>query len=224
MAKLVLVRHGESTANAENIYTGWTDVDLTDRGVAQARQVGKLLAGIDFMPTAVHTSVLLRAIKTANIICEARHWLYLPIYKSWRLNERHYGALRGHNKDDSRTKYGAKQVALWRRSYTAVPPLLATRDRDRRYALLDPQDIPLGESLQMASRRALPYYLDHVVPELRQGRDQMIVAHGSTLRALIKYLEAIPDDQIDGVEVGNGEPLVYDYDRQLNLRSKEILN
>ncbi|MFD1465349.1 2,3-diphosphoglycerate-dependent phosphoglycerate mutase [Lapidilactobacillus mulanensis] len=224
MAKLVLVRHGESTANAENIYTGWTDVDLTTRGIQQAHEVARLLQGIIFYPTAVHTSVLIRAIKTANIICEDLNWLYLPITKTWRLNERHYGALRGHNKDDSRKEYGEHQVALWRRSFTAIPPLLAKRDHDRRYANIDPFCVPLGESLAMASKRVLPYFQDKIAPALLDGHDQLVVAHGSTLRALIKYLEAIPDDQIDGVEVENGQPIVYEYDEHLKLLRKDILS
>lgn len=223
MVKLVLVRHGESTANADNEYTGWNDVDLTERGVSQAHEAAQLLAKIDFQPTAVHTSVLIRAIKTANIICDDLNWLYLPIYKTWRLNERHYGALRGHNKDDSRQEYGKHQVALWRRSYTAVPPALPQPDHDRRYAHLDPRSVPLAESLAMASKRVMPYFQDQIAPELLNGHDQLIVAHGSTLRALLKYLEAIADDQIDGVEVDNGEPIVYEYDEHLKIINKTIL-
>lgn len=223
MVKLVLVRHGESTANADNEYTGWNDVDLTKRGVNQAHEAAQLLANIDFQPTAVHTSVLIRAIKTANIICDDLNWLYLPIYKTWRLNERHYGALRGHNKDDSRQEYGKHQVALWRRSYTAIPPALPQPDHDRRYAHLDPRSVPLAESLAMASKRVMPYFQDQIAPELLNGHDQLIVAHGSTLRALLKYLEAIADDQIDGVEVDNGEPIVYEYDEHLKIINKTIL-
>lgn len=224
MTKLVLVRHGESTANADNTYTGWNDVDLTVNGVSQAHNAARLLSQIDFQPTAVHTSVLIRAIKTANIICDDLNWLYLPIYKTWRLNERHYGALRGHNKDESRQQYGAHQVALWRRSYTAVPPKLPQPDHDRRYANLDQNFIPLAESLEMASERVMPYFQDAIAPELVDGHDQLIVAHGSTLRALLKYLEAIPDDKIDGVEVDNGEPIVYEYDAKLTIIKKTILN
>ncbi|WP_125767537.1 2,3-bisphosphoglycerate-dependent phosphoglycerate mutase [Lapidilactobacillus wuchangensis] len=223
MVKLVLIRHGESTANADNIYTGWTDVDLTRLGVKQAHHSAKMLADLNFHPQAVHTSVLIRAIKTANIICEDRDWLYLPIYKSWRLNERHYGALRGHNKDQTRREFGKKQVALWRRDYWTMPPLLTEPDHDRRYANLDSRSMPLGESLAMASRRVIPYYVDQIAPELIAGHDQLVVAHGSTLRVMIKYLEQITDRDLDGVEVANGEPIVYELNQHLDILTETVL-
>lgn len=223
MVKLVLIRHGESTANADNIYTGWSDVDLTSVGVEQAHQSATLLGRLAFQPQAVHTSVLIRAIKTANIICADRGWLYLPLYKSWRLNERHYGALRGHNKDQTRREFGVKQVAMWRRDYRTVPPLLSHPDDDRRYAALDPKSLPLGESLAMASDRVLPYFQDQIAPALRQGADQLVVAHGSTLRVLIKYLEGISDEQLNGIEVANGEPIIYELDQQLAIQTKMVL-
>jgi phosphoglycerate mutase, BPG-dependent, family 1 len=223
LVKLVLIRHGESTANADNIYTGWTDVDLTQLGIKQAHDSAEQLTDLDFHPQAVHTSVLIRAIKTANIICADRDWLDLPMYKSWRLNERHYGALRGHNKNQTRREFGKKQVALWRRDYWTVPPLLTEPDHDRRYANLDPRSLPLGESLAMASQRVLPYYVDRIAPELLLGHDQLVVAHGSTLRVLIKYLERITERGLDGVEVANGEPIVYDLDARLNILTKTVL-
>lgn len=220
MAKLVLIRHGESTANRDNVYTGWSDVPLTERGIQQAHEAGKLLAkaGINF--TAVHTSMLQRAIVTANIVVDELGQSWLPITKTWRLNERHYGALRGQNKDVTRQIYGKHQVALWRRSFDAVPPLLNQADHDRRYRMYGILHESLGESLHMAYDRLLPYWVDQIAPRLIQGENQLVVAHGSSLRALIKYLEQISDQGIDGVEVENGEPIVYEMDHHLNIVQK----
>jgi len=222
MTELVIVRHGESTANRDNTYTGWSDVPLTAVGVAQARQAGQALrtAGIQF--GAVHTSVLKRAVVTANIILDEINQLWLPEYKSWRLNERHYGALRGQNKDVTRQLYGKAQVQQWRRSFYTVPPLLDETDlsHDRRYTKYGPNVEPRGESLKMAYDRIMPYWIDVVAPALLAGHNQLIVAHGSTLRALIKYLEHISDTGIDGVEVANGVPICYQLDAQLNIISK----
>ncbi|MFD1411394.1 2,3-bisphosphoglycerate-dependent phosphoglycerate mutase [Lapidilactobacillus gannanensis] len=223
MVKLVLIRHGESTANADDIYTGWTDVDLTPLGIQQAHHSAQMLANLAFYPQAVHTSVLKRAIKTANIICEDRGWLYLPIYKNWRLNERHYGALRGHNKEQTRREFGKKQVAMWRRDYWTVPPLLSEIDHNRCYADIDQRSVPLGESLAMASQRVIPYYVDQIAPELICSHDQLVVAHGSTLRVLIKYLEQITAHGLDGVEVANGEPIVYELNQHLDILTKTVL-
>ncbi|MFD1318453.1 2,3-bisphosphoglycerate-dependent phosphoglycerate mutase [Loigolactobacillus zhaoyuanensis] len=223
MARLVLLRHGESTANRDNIYTGWSDVPLTAAGIAEAQRAGQRLAklGLDF--TAVHTSVLQRAILTADIVMTQLDIAAVPLYKTWRLNERHYGALRGQNKDLTRQEYGAQQVALWRRSYTTVPPKLAQPDYDRRYTRYGYRFEPLAESLAMALARVVPYWLDHIGPELINGHDQLVVAHGSTIRALIKYLEDISDTGIDGVEVANGEPIVYDLDAKLRIKQKRII-
>lgn len=223
MVQLVLVRHGESTANFDNTYTGWSDVELTDHGREQAHTAGRLIAAshIDF--DAVHTSMLRRAIMTAYIIQDELHANWLPITKSWRLNERHYGALRGLNKDKTRTLFGPQQVAQWRRSYTAEPPHLARAHHQRRYATWPTSIIPTGESLADASARLLPYWNDHVVPALRADHNQLIVAHGSTLRALIKHLEGIADADIDGVEVGNAAPIVYTLDERLAIADKTIL-
>ncbi|MFC6164430.1 2,3-diphosphoglycerate-dependent phosphoglycerate mutase [Lactiplantibacillus dongliensis] len=222
MTELVIVRHGESTANRDNTYTGWSDVPLTDVGVGQAHHAGKRLreAGIQF--GAVHTSVLKRAVVTANIILDEIDQLWLPEYKTWRLNERHYGALRGQNKDETRQIYGKAQVQQWRRSFYTVPPLLAPTDlsHDRRYMKYGPNVEPRGESLKMAYDRIMPYWIDVIAPRLLAGENQLIVAHGSTLRALIKYLEHISDTGIDGVEVANGVPICYDLDDQLRIRSK----
>lgn len=215
VAKLVLVRHGESTANRDNEFTGWTDVPLTAKGKTQAHQVGQVLSRYQLTFDNVYTSYLQRAIITAYIIMDEMQQAWVPINKTWRLNERHYGALRGLNKDDAREKYGVNQVALWRRSYTAVPPLLEKVRPNRRY----PINIePRGESLKMASDRLIPYWTSEMLPQLKNGENVLMVAHGSTLRALIKYIEHISDDDIDGLEIGNGEPILYEYDTNFSER------
>lgn len=224
MAKLVLLRHGESTANYDNTYTGWSDVPLTTNGVLQAHVAGHRLRAEQLHLTAVHTSMLKRAITTAYIVQEELGELYLPITKSWRLNERHYGALRGLNKDDSRTLFGAAQVAQWRRSYIAEPPHLVQPELAAMYSKWPTSIVPGGESLADAEKRLLPYWIDVIAPHLLRGEDQLIVAHGSTLRALIKYVEGIKDADIDGVEVGNAEPIVYTFDAQLHITTKNILH
>lgn len=224
MVKLVLVRHGESVANKENTYTGWSDVPLTAQGVAQAKAAGRLLRQAKLQFSAVHTSVLIRAIKTANLVCEECAQLWLPLYKTWRLNERHYGALRGLNKDDTRKIYGKEQVALWRRSFYEVPPKLNAPDTDdRRYQRYPRSILPLAESLEMATQRLLPYWDDMIAPRLLRGENQLVVAHGSSLRALLKHIEHISDTGIDGVEVYNGEPIVYTLDQRLEVVDKRVL-
>ena len=216
MVKLVMVRHGESIANALNQYTGWNDVDLTHEGVMQAHEAAKKLKGFYF--EHVHTSVLQRAIKTAYIIQDDLDLNYVPITKTWRLNERHYGALRGLNKDDTRKEYGLEQVHLWRRSFYSVPPALSKPDPTTGpYKYFDQNMMPVAESLYEAYQRIIPYYVDHVAPGILDGKNQLIVAHRSTIRALIKYIEGISDKDIDGVEVANGTPLVYDFDDKLNI-------
>jgi len=220
MAKLVIVRHGESLANQLNTYTGWSDVPLTDKGRLEARQVGQQLQATGIQFAQVHTSLLKRAILTSYIILEEMDQLAIPMTKSWRLNERHYGALRGLNKETTRSVFGVAQVARWRRSYTAIPPLLTQVSQERRYRLVPLASRPRGESLAQATQRLLPYWQDQIVPGLRQGRDQLVVAHGSTLRALIKVIEQISDQAIDGVEVANGEALYYQFDATLQLIEK----
>lgn len=216
MVKLILVRHGESIANAENVYTGWNDVGLTPKGIEQTHQTAKQLAGIPI--EHVWTSVLKRAIVSAYMIQDDLDLNYLPITKAWQLNERHYGALRGQNKDATRREYGAKQVQIWRRSFYAFPPKLQEPDkRVGPYKWVDPKAMPYSESLYAAYLRIIPYYIDHIVPELLDGKNQLVVAHGSTIRAMIKYLEQIDDKAIDGVEVANGEPLIYEMDDSLNI-------
>ena len=222
MVKLVITRHGESQANRDNVYTGWSDVPLTAKGIRQAQMAAQRIKNLNIHFSDVHTSMLQRAITTANLICDEIDQSYLPIHKTWRLNERHYGALRGMNKDDSKQQFGVEQVAKWRRGYSEVPPQLSKRDHERRYDRLGVQ-IPLSESLKMTQERLLPYWNDVIAGQLIDGQNQLIVAHGSSLRALIKYLDQIPDDQINLVEVPNGQPIVYELDSKLNVIEKQIL-
>ena len=223
MVKLVLIRHGQSIANKEDVYTGWSDSPLTKKGISQARHAGKLLLHEKISFSDVHTSVLVRAIKTANIVLDEIGQNYLPIHKTWRLNERHYGALRGLNKNRTREIYGEEQVALWRRSFYTVPPLLEQIDHDRRYDRFPDVVVPRGESLKMAYDRIVPYWTDEIALKLLNGENQLVVAHGSTLRAMIKFIEHISDQGIDGVEVANGTPIIYELDHRLKIVEKKIL-
>ncbi|BDR57010.1 2,3-bisphosphoglycerate-dependent phosphoglycerate mutase [Xylocopilactobacillus apis] len=223
MNKLVLVRHGESTSNRDNIFTGWNDVSLTEKGIKQAVQAGNKIKDAQIEFSEIHTSLLARAIETAYIIADTIDQSYLPIYKSWRLNERHYGALRGINKNEARKLYGKDKVAQWRRSLYAIPPLLSNPTFDRRYQNV-PQDIrPRGESLEMSLKRVLIYFEDDIAPKLRQNQNILLVAHGSTIRVLIKYFDQITGDELDGVKVGNGSPIVYEFNHQLEVVDKEFL-
>lgn len=223
MATLVILRHGESVANRDNIFTGWSDVPLTAKGRQQALAAGQLVAQTGLRFGALHTSMLQRAIVTANIVLEAIDQLAIPEYKSWRLNERHYGALRGKNKAAVQAKVGERQVKIWRRSFETVPPLLDHVVQDRRYDQFGPHTEPLVESLEMAYDRLMPYWEDQIAPRLLDGHNQLVVAHGSTLRALIKYLDRVPDADISQVEVANGEPIRYDFDDRLRIKRKLIL-
>ncbi|MDO4903413.1 MAG: 2,3-diphosphoglycerate-dependent phosphoglycerate mutase [Limosilactobacillus sp.] len=222
MANLVIVRHGESQANRDNIFTGWTDVPLTDKGIQQGVAVGKELEQLGIQFSDVNTSYMSRAIKTADIILEEIDQLYIPVHKTWRLNERHYGALSGRNKDEVKAEVGAEQLHRWRRGYTEFPPELKERQHDRRYDRLGIK-MPLSESLEMTQERLLPFWEDQVAPRLLDGKDQLIVAHGSSLRALIKYLDNISDDEIDKVEVPNGKPIWYQFDEHLNVIKKTFI-
>lgn len=225
MVKLVLVRHGESVANAANVYTGWNDVPLTEKGRQQARDAGKLINKLtDFYPTHIHTSVLSRAIVTANIVADTCNFLYLPMTKTWRLNERHYGALRGLNKDISRKVFGAKQVLEWRRGFDSIPPKQGSPIIDRRYRFCDQHLMPRAESLHQTQLRLMPYYYDEIASRMMRGEDQLIVAHGSSLRALIKKIENIDDHDIVKLEVPNAQPIVYTMDERLKIIDKQILN
>lgn len=223
MVRLVLIRHGQSTANKENVYTGWSDSPLTKTGIRQAHHAGRLLRHENICFSGVHTSVLVRAIKTADIVMDEIGQNWLPVHKTWRLNERHYGALRGLNKDRTREIYGEEQVAMWRRSFYTVPPLLEHADHDRRYDRFPDVVVPRGESLKMAYDRIVPYWTDSIAPRLLEGENQLVVAHGSTLRAMIKFIEHISDQGIDGVEVANGTPIIYELDRHLRIVEKKIL-
>lgn len=223
MVKLVLLRHGESTANFTNVYTGWNDVKLTEKGIAQAKSAGKLINQIKgFAPTHIHTSVLMRAIVTANIVADICGFLYLPITKTWRLNERHYGKLRGINKDVSRQMFGEKQVLQWRRGFYSVPPK-GKPVTSRRYAYCDHRRLPQSESLYETQLRVMPYYHDQIASRLLKNEDQLIVAHGSSLRALIKKLEDINDHDIVNLEVPNAQPIIYTFDHHLQIINKKIL-
>jgi len=214
---LVLLRHGESEWNATNQFTGWVDVDLTDRGRAQARRSGELLASHGLLPDITHTSVLRRAIQTAQIALDVadRHWI--PVRRSWRLNERHYGALQGRNKKQTLERYGEEQFMLWRRSYDTPPPPLAddaewSQVGDARYADLPDELMPRTECLADVLARALPYWYDAIVPDLRAGRIVLVAAHGNSLRALVKHLDGISDTDIAGLNIPTGVPLLYTLD------------
>ncbi|TXD91619.1 2,3-diphosphoglycerate-dependent phosphoglycerate mutase [Mitsuaria sp. TWR114] len=220
MYKLVLIRHGESTWNLENRFTGWTDVDLTPTGVEQAKQAGRLLkeAGVDF--DVAHTSVLKRAIWTLWHCLDQMDRQWLPVRHSWRLNERHYGGLQGLNKADMAKQYGDEQVLVWRRSYDTPPPALEASDPrserdDIRYAGLQPSDIPLTECLKDTVARVLPYWNEQIAPAILSGQRVLIAAHGNSIRALVKYLDGIADEDIVGVNIPNGIPLVYELDKDL---------
>jgi 2,3-bisphosphoglycerate-dependent phosphoglycerate mutase len=220
MYKLVLIRHGESTWNLENRFTGWTDVELTPTGVEQAKQAGRLLkeAGYDF--DVAYTSVLKRAIWTLWHTLDQMDRTWLPVVHSWRLNERHYGALQGLNKADMAKQYGDEQVLVWRRSYDTPPPALDAHDprgqrQDVRYAKLQAEEIPLTECLKDTVARVLPVWNDAIAPAIKQGKRIVIAAHGNSIRALVKYLDGISDSDIVGVNIPNGVPLVYELDAEL---------
>ena len=220
MYKLVLIRHGESTWNKENRFTGWIDVDLTEKGVAEATLAGNLLADAGYSFDLAYTSVLKRAIRTLWHVQDAMDQMWIPVVHSWRLNERHYGALAGLNKAETAAKYGDEQVHVWRRSYDTPPPPLAAADErssynDPRYAKLKREEIPLTECLKDTVARVLPLWNESIAPAVRAGKQVLIAAHGNSLRALIKHLDSIADDEIAGLNIPNGTPLVYELDADL---------
>ncbi|MFM8928459.1 MAG: 2,3-diphosphoglycerate-dependent phosphoglycerate mutase [Betaproteobacteria bacterium] len=217
MKKLVLIRHGESTWNLENRFTGWTDVPLTPTGVAQAQQAGRLLREAGYEFDVAYTSVLKRAIWTLWHCLDAMERTWLPVQHDWRLNERHYGGLQGLNKADMARQYGDEQVLIWRRSYDVPPPSLSVDDprgqrQDPRYAGLAPEKIPLTECLKDTVARVLPCWNERIVPAIRSGQRVVLAAHGNSIRALVKHLDGIGDQEIVGVNIPNGIPLVYELD------------
>jgi 2,3-bisphosphoglycerate-dependent phosphoglycerate mutase len=220
MYKLVLIRHGESTWNLENRFTGWTDVDLTDTGIAQAKQAGRLLKAEGYEFDVAYTSVLKRAIHTLWHALDEMDRPWLPVVNSWRLNERHYGALQGLNKADMAKQYGDEQVLVWRRSYDTPPPSLEENDprgqrQDIRYAKLKPEQIPLTECLKDTVARVMPFWNESMAPAIKAGKRIVVAAHGNSIRALVKYLDNISDADIVGLNIPNGIPLVYELDAEL---------
>jgi phosphoglycerate mutase, BPG-dependent, family 1 len=220
MKRLILIRHGESDWNKQNRFTGWTDVDLSEKGENEAREAGRKMkeAGITF--DIAYSSVLKRAIKTQHLLQEETDLLWIPETHHWRLNERHYGALQGLNKAETAQKYGDEQVHIWRRSYDVAPPLLEPNDvrcasNEAKYKGIDPEIIPLGESLEVTIKRVLPFWQDYIAPSLLEGKSVLVAAHGNSLRALVKYLDNISDKDIAGLEIPTGIPLIYELDDNL---------
>lgn len=220
MYKVVLLRHGESEWNKANLFTGWTDVDLSEKGLNEANQAAVLLKEGGYHFDIAYTSVLKRAIRTLWLVLDGMDLMWIPVVRSWRLNERHYGALQGLNKAETAEKYGTEQVHQWRRSYDVPPPALELDDerypgKDARYADMAEADIPRSECLQDTVERFLPYWNETIAPTIKSGKRVIIAAHGNSLRALVKYLDNIPDDEIPGLNIPTGVPLVYELDEDL---------
>jgi 2,3-bisphosphoglycerate-dependent phosphoglycerate mutase len=228
---LVLLRHGESEWNALNLFTGWVDVDLSAKGVAEATRGGELLKAAGVLPDVVHTSLLKRAMRTANLALDSADRLWIPVRRSWRLNERHYGALQGKDKKQTLDEFGEEQFMLWRRSYDVPPPPIDpsneyAQNNDPRYARMAPEEVPLTEALALVVDRMLPYWYDAIVPDLRDHKTVLVAAHGNSLRALVKHLDDISDDDIAGLNIPTGIPLVYKLDSDLKpvVRGGEYLD
>ena len=226
--KLVLLRHGESEWNKENRFTGWTDVDINEKGVEEAHQAGKLLIAEGFTFDVAYTSVLKRAIRTLWIVMDEMDLMWIPVVRTWRLNERHYGALQGLNKAETARKHGAEKVHLWRRSYDVPPPPLSLDDPrhprfDPRYANMDPALLPATESLKITLERVIPFWCDAIVPQILVGTRVLIVAHGNSLRAMVKHLDQISDAEIPELNIPTGIPLVYELDDKLNVLGHRYL-
>jgi len=222
MSKLVMLRHGQSIWNLENKFTGWTDVDLSEQGIQEAHQAGRLLKTEGYRFDIAYTSVLKRAIRTLWITLDEMDLMWIPVYRTWRLNERHYGALQGLNKSETAEKYGEEQVKIWRRSYDVPPPGLETVDErhpchDPRYADLKPEERPDTEDLKATLARVLPYWNETILPQLKAGKKILIAAHGNSLRALVKHLDNISDEEILKLNIPTGVPLVYEFDDQFNV-------
>lgn len=228
MKKVVLVRHGESQWNMENRFTGWTDVDLSDKGMEEAKEAGRILKSEGYCFDLAYTSVLKRAIKTLHYILDEMDLLWIPVNKSWRLNERHYGALQGLNKAETAAQYGEEQVKIWRRSYDILPELLSREDvrypkHDPRYQDMDDKDIPMAESLKETVLRVIPYWESEIVPKIREGKRVIIAAHGNSLRALVKYLDNIGEKEIVELNIPTGIPLVYEFNDDMKPVNKYYL-
>ena len=220
MNKLVLLRHGESVWNKENRFTGWTDVDLSPKGIDEARESARLLKEDGYTFDVAYTSVLTRAIRTLWIVLDEMDLMWIPVHRHWRLNERHYGALQGLNKVETAEKHGQQQVQIWRRSYSTPPPALAEDDernprRDPRYASVPDDEIPLAESLKDVVARFLPLWHDTIAPDIRAGKRVLIAAHGNSQRALVKYLDQVSDEEIVGLNIPTGIPLIHELDDDL---------
>ena len=220
MHKLVLIRHGESVWNKANLFTGWTDVDLSETGMAEAHAGGKSLREEGYVFDVAFTSVLKRAIRTLWVVLDEMDLMWIPVQRSWRLNERHYGGLQGLNKAETAAKYGDEQVHIWRRSYDVRPPALEPDDErhpghDPRYRDLAPEDVPAAECLKDTVARFLPYWHETIAPTIRAGKRVVVAAHGNSLRALVKYLDSISDEEIPGLNIPTGIPLVYELDDDL---------
>jgi 2,3-bisphosphoglycerate-dependent phosphoglycerate mutase len=220
MYKVVLIRHGESVWNKENRFTGWTDVDLSEKGIEEAKKAGALLKKEGFVFDVAFTSVLKRAIRTLWLTLEGLDLMWIPVHHSWRLNERHYGGLQGLNKSETAAKYGEDQVLVWRRSYDIQPPALTKDDprfpgSDPRYKDMDPKDVPLTECLKDTVARFLPYWHERIAPAIKSGKRVIIAAHGNSLRALVKYLDNVSEEEIVGLNIPTGMPLVYELDKDL---------
>lgn len=225
---LVLLRHGQSTWNLENLFTGWHDVPLSEHGVAEARESGRLMKEAGLAPGVVHTSVLVRAIQTADLALAEMERTWIPVKRSWRLNERHYGALQGLNKQQTSDQYGAAQVKIWRRSYDVRPPELKRSDErhpahDSRYADLPPELLPSAECLKDVVERMLPYWFDGIVPDLLNHQCVLVSAHGNSLRALVKHLEDLTDQEVVDLDIPTGVPRVYDLDSKFKPASSRYL-
>lgn len=224
--KLVLCRHGQSDWNLKNLFTGWTDVELTEKGIAEAQDAGQLLESLGYEFDVAFTSVLKRAIRTLWIMLDEMDRIWIPVVRDWRLNERHYGALQGLNKAETAAKYGDDQVHIWRRSYATPPPELELDDErhpahDQRYAGIE--NLPATESLATTLERVLPCWNDSIVPELKRGRNVLIAAHGNSLRALVKMLDGVSEEEITGFNIPTGVPLAYELDDDLKVVSRDFL-
>lgn len=228
MHKLVLIRHGQSAWNLENRFTGWTDVDLTEQGVREAVEGAELLREQGFSFDVCHTSLLKRAIRTLWLVLDRMDLMWLPVYRTWQLNERHYGALQGLNKAETAEKYGDEQVFTWRRSFDIPPPELDPSDErfpghDRRYAHLGEDEMPKCESLKMTIARTMPYWFDVIAPQIRSGSRVLVVAHGNSLRGLVKYLDGMDDTEVTTLNIPTGVPLVYELDGSLKAVNRYYL-